>query len=159
MRNAPQPHSRLLASLVVLGVAVATALWTLRPAMPQERQDQMAENAQPHAAIAELTGIRLPPDSKVVYFFRAVGGEPMMRAKIAMSRSALDAMMTDNNWAPDAFSSANQGFLGVDDGDWAPQSRPPFPVMAREPISGEFLYVGHEPSDDGVLVYLYWFRT
>jgi len=152
--------SRLLLIVlpIVLGLAVAAGLVTLRT-MSLERQDHMVENVEPHAMIADLTGIRFPPDSKVIYFFRVEDGDPMVRAKIAMSRSAWDAMLAENNWPPDAFSTRNQGFLGVDDGEWAPGSRPPFPVMAREPINGEFLYVGYEPSGEGVLVYFYWFRT
>ena len=150
--------SRMRAAILAAGALAIAAVAAVTSASNQERQDQMSEPTDV-AAITKLTGVRLPPEAKVSYFLHDPGGDPLLRAKLEMPEPAFERMLADNNWSRDAFSPANHALLGRDEGEWTPRSRPPFPVMAKEPVNGEFLYVGHETAGSSVMVYLLWFRA
>jgi hypothetical protein len=144
--------------LAAIGIAAALlALHTGSPLL-QEGQKLMRVDREAASLIPALTGVRLPPGSDIRYFDRHRGGDPMMRAKIAMSETAFEAMLADNGWAREKFTPANRDFLGSDNGDWDPGARPAFPVLVADPADTEALFVGYAPEAEGLMVYLYWFR-
>jgi hypothetical protein len=151
---AARAFSRILA---VTGLLAAAALFFLVPRLG--RKQTIMPTDSDLAAITLSTGIAFPTGTRVLHIIRSAEGEQNLRAVVQLPTGALPTFLTANTLTASQFSPLNHGLLAGDDGAWDPSVRGPFPVYAREPREGAYLYLGYIDAAEGARMYVSWFRT